>query len=109
MRPCGHFHAAYSERRRLILRLIGFALFLLVIASPASQAQPSRGASAADYLERGNEWMAKGDFDRAIADYGFAIAFDSRSAVAHYNRGLARRRKGDLVEALNDYNRAIEL
>lgn len=53
--------------------------------------------------------MAIGDWDRAIADYGLAIAFDSRMVTAYYNRGMARRRKGDLAGALEDFSRVIEL
>jgi hypothetical protein len=39
--------------------------------------------------------MAKGEIERAIADYDLAIAFDSRSALVYYN--LAGRRKGGLA------------
>jgi len=60
-------------------------------------------------LKRGNEWLAKGEWDRAIADYDLAIVFDARVAVAFYNRGLARHRKGDLAGALSDYGHAIDL
>src|SRR5215510_4810717 len=74
-----------------------------------TQAQTSRAASAASYLERGNSWLEKGELDRAIADYDLAIAFDSRVAVTYHNRCLARQRKGDLEGALGDCNRAIEL
>jgi len=33
--------------------------------------------------------MAKGEFERAIADYDLAIALDA-NAVGYFNRGLAR-------------------
>jgi len=46
--------------------------------------------------------LAKGDWDRAIADYDLAIAFDGSAAVAYYNRGLARQRKGDSAGAIRD-------
>ena len=84
-------------------------LFLVLLIGAAAHAQPSRTASAASYLSRGNDWLAKGELDRAIADYDLAIAFDSRVAVAFCNRCLARHRKGDLAKALSDCNRAIEL
>src|SRR5262245_48430878 len=83
-------------------------LFLLCLTTLA-RAQTSRAASVASYLERGNSWFAKGQWDRVIADYDLAIAFDGRVAVPYYNRGLARHRKGDLSGALSDYNRAVEL
>jgi tetratricopeptide (TPR) repeat protein len=84
-------------------------LFCLLCLTTLARAQTSRAASAASYLERGNEWFAKGEWDRAIADYNLAIAFDARGAVAYHNRGLARHRKGDLAGAISDYNRAVEL
>src|SRR5262245_50947823 len=90
-----------------ILRSLMFLLWLVTGANV--QAQSSRASSSNSYLERGNEWMAKGEWDRAIADYDLAIAFNSRAAIAYYNRGLARRRKGDLAGAIGDFDRAIEL
>src|SRR5215510_9331661 len=84
-------------------------LFCLLCLAPLARAQSSRTASAASYLERGNERLARGEWDRAIADYDLAIAFDARGVVAFYNRGLARHRKGDLLGALSDYDHAIEL
>jgi tetratricopeptide (TPR) repeat protein len=44
--------------------------------------------------------MAKGEIERAIADYNLAIATDPSQAMAYLYRGEARRAKGDLEEAL---------
>src|SRR5215475_8536561 len=74
----------------------------LMLAAATVSAQTSRASSAASYLERGNSWMAKGEFERAIA-------VDSRSALAYYNRAIAREHKGDLAGAVSDYDRAIDL
>ena len=79
------------------MRSYWLILFLFISTALIAQAQPSRTVSAASYLERGNQWLAKGELDRAIADYDLAIAFDARVAIAYYNRGLARQRKGDLA------------
>src|SRR5215510_10623947 len=83
-----------------ILRSLVFLLWLVMGADV--QAQSSRTSSSISYLERGNEWMAKGELDRAIADYDLAIAFNSRSAAAYNNRGIARQLKGDLEGARGD-------
>src|SRR5262245_9581677 len=96
------------QNRSVSLLIITLTLCWLAPAT-AAQAQTSRASSAAAYLERGNEWMKKGDLERAIADYDLAIAFDARSAVAYYNRGLARQRKDDLAGTLSDFDRAIQL
>src|SRR5262245_31042496 len=81
---------------------------LLWFTSGLAMAQASRASSAASYVDRGNSWMAKGEIERAIADYDLAITFDSRSASAWHNRGVARYRRGDLAGALDDLNHAVE-
>src|SRR5215475_13756898 len=92
-------------------RILRGLIFILWLATAAANvlAQNSRASSAASYLERGASWLAKGEIERAIADYDLAIAFDARSALAYYNRAVARQRKGDLDGAVGDYDRAIEL
>src|SRR5215468_3808355 len=108
-----------------IFRGLIFILWL-VTAAPV-QAQNSRAYSAASYLERGNAWMAKGEIERAIADYDLAIArerkgdlagavsdydqaigLNTRYADAYINRGIVRCRLGEIDAAINDFNRAIE-
>ena len=58
---------------------------------------------------RAIEWTAKGDLDRAIADYDIAIGFSPGSAAAHYNRAIAWANKGDADRAIGDYSAAIRL
>src|SRR5262245_9114009 len=64
-----------------LMSSITWVLFCLLCLAPLARAQTSRAASAASYLERGNAWLAKAEWDRAIADYDIAIAFDARAAV----------------------------
>jgi hypothetical protein len=40
-------------------------------------------------VDRGNNWTTKGEWDRAIADYDFALAFDPQSHGAYYNELLS--------------------
>jgi len=69
-------------------RLTTFIIFhsILCWLSLAAAAQPltSRSATANSYLERGNVWFAKGDLERAIADYGLAIASDPNFPYGYY-------------------------
>ncbi len=99
------------NRQYRLVALLVLSCCLGWLAPPPASAQSSgsRASSAASYLQRGNEWLARGELDRAIADYDLAIVFDARVAGAYYNRGVARQRKGDLERALRDYDRAIEL
>ena len=65
--------------------LLGFAIHGI--------AQSSRRNSANTYLERGNQWLKKGEIEKAIEDYSFALSFDSQLDQAYFNRGVARERK----------------
>src|SRR6516162_2760697 len=47
------------------------------------------------HLDRGVAWRAKGDNNRAIADYDQAIRLNPKLAIAYNNRGNAWRAKGD--------------
>lgn len=61
------------------------------------------------HYNRGIEWAAKGDHDRAIADYDAAIRLNPRNSDAYYNRGTAWGNKGDHDRAIADYDVAIKL
>ncbi len=84
-------------------------VFSLVLTARLVQGQTPRADSAASYLDRGNDWLARKELDRAITDYDLAIVFNPRSDAAYLNRGRAWELKGDLDRALTDYSRAIEI
>jgi tetratricopeptide (TPR) repeat protein len=65
--------------------------------------------NANTYNNRGHAYFAKGDNDRAIADYNRAIELKPDHASAYNNRGRTYYAKGDNDRAIADYNRAIEL
>jgi tetratricopeptide (TPR) repeat protein len=72
-----------------------------------------RGAStrirAAALSNRGVEYKAKGDLDRAIVDYSEAIRLDPKFAPPYSNRGNAYKPKDDLDRAIADLTVAIRL
>src|SRR5262245_7314941 len=84
------------------------AILLLVLVASATQAQTSRAASASAYIDRGNEGMAKGEWERAAADYDLAIAFDP-SSIASGSGALVSERTAALGASFRDYVRAINL
>lgn len=64
---------------------------------------------AVAYNDRGNAYSAKGDFDRAIADYSAAIRLDPKYAAAYGNRGNANSAEGRFDRAIADCSDAIRL
>src|SRR6266550_5482356 len=47
------------------------------------------------YVSRGAEYAKKGDHERAITDYNYAIQLNPLYALAYYNRGLARESRDE--------------
>ncbi len=61
------------------------------------------------YNNRAGAYMAKGDFDRAMADYDMAVQLNPTVAAAWLNRGTLWLRKENFDRAIADHTRAIEL
>ena len=61
------------------------------------------------YSNRGSAYQAKGNNDRAIADYDEAIRLDPKNARAYNDRGIAYHAKGNNDRAIADYDEAIRL
>ena len=69
-----------------------------------------RGRDLANaYYNRGAEYEAKGDLDRAMVDYNEAIRLDPQEKDFYNNRGTAWQAKGNLDRAIADYDEAIRL
>jgi tetratricopeptide (TPR) repeat protein len=65
-----------------------------------------RGVSC---YNRGAAFMAKGDYDQAIACFDKALAIEPSFAEAYCNRGTAYYEKGQYDPAISDFSRAIEI
>jgi tetratricopeptide (TPR) repeat protein len=61
------------------------------------------------FNNRGFARLAKGEHDRAIADFGEAIRLDPRDVLPLKHRGEAYWITGDLDRALRDYEAALAL
>lgn len=64
---------------------------------------------AITYYNRGATWAAKGEYDKAIADYSETIRLNPNYSAAYGNRGVLWAAKGDYGKAIADYNDAIRL
>jgi Flp pilus assembly protein TadD len=64
-------------------------------------------ADAESYSERGSEYLANREWDKAIADFNEAIRLDPEGSSGYYSRGLCYEAKGDYDRAIEDFNEAI--
>ena len=98
---------------RSFTKIVGWSGTPRATTTAPSPTTPRRSSSIRNtplaYNNRGNACDAKGDHDRAIADYTEAIRLDPKYACAYNNRGLAWRAKGDHDRAIADYTEAIRL
>ena len=79
------------------------------IVPPVVGSVPSVRKSAAGYLEDGKALAAKGEFQKAIAEFDQAIKIEPGNGVIYFNRALMREKLGQLDEAIRDYDGVILL
>ncbi|WP_159731434.1 tetratricopeptide repeat protein [Methylosinus sp. Ce-a6] len=77
-----------------------------VIVSKSKEAKRNRAAA---HAYRGDAYRAKGELDRAIADYGAAIAAKPNTASIFLGRGEAYLAKGEFDRAIADFDKASAL
>ena len=61
------------------------------------------------YTNRGAEFGAKGELDRAMKDYDQAIKLDAKNALAFNNRGMTKLTQGDKEGGEADIAKAKQL
>jgi protein O-mannosyl-transferase len=61
------------------------------------------------FNNRGLAYSSRGDYEKAIADFTYAIQLNPKCAEAYYNRGLAYSLTGRYDLAIENYNQAITL
>ncbi len=64
---------------------------------------------ATAYRHRGNAYLGKGDFDRAIAQYDQALRVDPNHVDAYYNRGSVYFHMGDFDRAIAEVDQVLRL
>ncbi|HKA33190.1 MAG TPA: tetratricopeptide repeat protein [Candidatus Binatia bacterium] len=64
---------------------------------------------ADDFVDRGNTYLDRRDYDHAIVEYNRAIELDPKNGSAFFYRAWARGDKKEYDGAVDDYTRYIEL
>jgi tetratricopeptide (TPR) repeat protein len=78
-----------------------------VAANKAAQVKQEE-LTAQEWFEKGYVFQEANSLDEAIRSYTEAIHLRADFAEAYYNRGVARRGKGDHNGATQDYNKAVQ-
>ena len=61
------------------------------------------------YIDRGQGYSERRQYDQAISDYTQALEINPRYAEAYYNRGNAHGKKDLIDQAILDYTKALEV
>ena len=67
------------------------------------------GSLAKIFYNRGNGYLDKSQYDRAIQDYDQAIRLNPNFALAFYWRGISKQKKGDKAGGDADIAKAKQL
>ncbi|HLO28691.1 MAG TPA: TIR domain-containing protein [Anaerolineales bacterium] len=78
-----------------------------IAANKAAQVKHEE-LSAQEWFEKGYVFQEANSLEEAIRCYTEAIRLRADFAEAYYNRGVARRAKGDSTGATQDYNEAVQ-
>jgi tetratricopeptide (TPR) repeat protein len=89
-------------------RSVGTGTTTMSVCNDGNAAVPP-ALDARALTARGEGFNAKGDIDRAIADYDAALKIDPGSVEALNSRAMAWRAKGDRRRALADLDAALRL
>ena len=99
-------------KRNLVLLLTAFLLtaaFFLPACSSNTASKLEPALAAETFLNSGNAFYNKADFDRALMDYDQAILLNPQLAEAFNNRGYVYFIKGDMKAAVADFEAALKL
>jgi len=83
---------------------------LCVIIGTAIMNRGDHSVDASQFLDSGDTWLEKVEYDKAIEDYSEAIRIDPKNVRAYYKRGQSFFMKGTLNKSIDEenLNRAID-
>ncbi len=107
----GGFLGRMEPKQRLrFIYLTGLVLVMLVcLGALVYAALFSRGARFNREMERGEQYMANGQYQMAIESYDVVLKIDEKCTDAYLNRARAYAAINDYANAQKDYEAALEL
>ena len=96
-------------KKTILLLLAASLIFFLFACKSSAVSKLDPVAAAETYLNSGNMFYNKADFDRALMDYDQAILLDPTLAEAYNNRGYVHFVKGNKEQAIADFESALKL
>jgi tetratricopeptide (TPR) repeat protein len=97
---------AYQNQKALVF---GGCLLLALVVFAARWALSESTNPAQEAHNRGNTWLEKKEYEKAIKDYDEAIRLNAKDASAFLHRATAWLGKEDYDEAIKDFDEAIRL
>jgi tetratricopeptide (TPR) repeat protein len=95
--------------------LHNFRLMLLIIIIPilfscaTTQQKQGESRDAGFYINRGNDYFDKGQYDQAISDFNKALEINPNLALAYYIRGMSYYYKKEYDKAGDDFKKLLSL
>ena len=86
-------------------RKTAFCLFVFFMSAPLVFAKDS----IESLMAKGNEWLQKKEYDKAIGEYERALKLNEKNVVIHLVLGLAYANAKQADKAIEHANRAVEL
>jgi tetratricopeptide (TPR) repeat protein len=88
---------------------VDFTHIIESLPRPTLDWGPTFGAYTDAFVNRGNAYMAKREFQKAVADYTEAIRLEPKLAPVYEHRGAAYRALGQTDKAMRDDQQAKAL
>jgi tetratricopeptide (TPR) repeat protein len=92
-----------------ISRRTATAVFTFILVAFLNACSRDPRQQEARFLQRGEEYLSKKDYSRAVIEFKNAVQVRPRDAEAYYQLGLAYLGSGSVLSAYPEFKRATEL